>query len=181
MGGLANWMPTYFIQERHLTLKRANLIFGAILLLAGFIGVLAGGQLGDRLARRYPGAHFSFSGWALITSVPFTALAILHPQPVIFWPAMFMTLLLLFLNTGPLNAAMANVLPPDLRARGFALYTVAIHLLGDAISPPLIGKVADHIGLKAPVLVSGLFLGFAGMLLLFGRRHLVADLEAAAR
>ena len=181
MGGLAYWMPFYYVQERHLDLERANFTFGAILLLAGFIGVLAGGQLGDRLARRYPGAHFSFSGWALVASLPFTAVAILAPRPVIFWPAMFMTLLLLFLNTGPLNAAMANVLPPDLRARGFAFYTVAIHLLGDAISPPLIGLAADHVGLMTPVLVSGLFLGVAGLVLFAGRRHLVADLEAATR
>jgi MFS family permease len=181
MGGLANWMPVYFVQERHLTLKRAGFIFGLILLLAGFIGVLVGGQLGDRLARRYPGAHFSLGGWALVASVPFTAVAILAPQPVIFWPAMFMTLLLLFLNTGPLNAAMANVLPADLRALGFALYTVAIHLLGDAISPPLIGLAADHLGLLAPILTSGMLLGVAGLVLLAGRRHLVADLRAAAQ
>jgi MFS family permease len=181
MGGLAYWMPLYYVQERRLDLEAANFKFGAILLLAGFIGVLTGGQLGDRLARRYAGAHFSFSGWALLASVPFTAVAILAPRPVIFWPAMFMTLLLLFLNTGPLNAAMANVLPPDLRARGFALYTVAIHLLGDAISPPIIGLAADHLGLMLPVLVSGLFLGVAGIVLLVGRRHLVADLQAAAR
>jgi MFS family permease len=181
MGGLAYWMPLYYVQERHLALERANLVFGGTLLLAGFIGVLAGGQLGDRLARRYPGAHFSFSGWALIASVPFTALAIMSPRPVIFWPAMFMTLLLLFLNTGPLNAAMANVLPPDLRARGFALYTVAIHLLGDAISPPIIGRAADRFGLMMPVLLSGLFLGVAGLVLFAGRRHLVADLQAAAK
>ena len=57
---------------------------------------------------------------------------------------MFVTLLLLFLNTGPLNAAMANVLPPELRGRGFALYTVAIHLLGDAPSPALIGVASDR-------------------------------------
>jgi MFS transporter, Spinster family, sphingosine-1-phosphate transporter len=181
MGGLANWMPTYYYQERHLPLERANLIFGGILLLAGFIGVLAGGQLGDRLARRHEGAHFTFSGWALIASMPFTAVAILSPRPDIFWPAMFMTLLLLFLNTGPLNAAMANVLPPDLRARGFALYTVAIHLLGDAVSPPAIGLAADHVGLMLPALACGLFLGVAGVVLLVGRRHLIADLRAAAR
>ena len=45
---------------------------------------------------------------------------------------MFVTLLLLFINTGPLNAAMANVLPAELRGRGFAINTMAIHLLGDA-------------------------------------------------
>jgi len=110
----------------------------------------------------------------------YVALAVLSPHPAIFWPAMFITLLLLFLNTGPLNAAMANVLPFDLRARGFALYTVAIHLLGDAISPPLIGVAADHVGLKLPVLASGLLLAVAGVVLLVGRRSLVADLRVAA-
>ena len=129
MGGLAFWMPTYFVQERGLTLARATLLFGACLALAGFLGTLIGGFLGDRLLRRYRAAHFLFSGWTLVASLPFTLLAVLATDPAIFWPAMFVTLLLLFLNIGPLNAAMANVLPAELRARGFAIYTVVIHVL----------------------------------------------------
>ena len=100
------------------------------------------------LARRRPDGHFLLSGVAFVASLPFTLLAVLHPSPAIFWPAMFMTLLLLFINTGPLNAAMANVLPPDLRASGFAVNTMAIHLLGDAPSPLLIGLIKDRIGLR---------------------------------
>ncbi len=84
---------------------------------------------------------------------------------------MFVTLLLLFLNTGPLNAAMANVLPPDLRAIGFALYTVAIHLFGDFPSPTLIGVASDAIGLRLPVLVTGLLLVPAGLVLLLWPAH----------
>ncbi len=178
MGGLATWMPTYFVRERHLPLPRATFLFGTVLVLAGFLGTLAGGQVGDRMARRVPGAHFVFSGWALIASLPFTLLAILSAQPAIFWPALFMTLLLLFVNTGPLNAAMANVLPPDLRARGFAIYSLTIHLLGDALSPALIGVASDSVGLRAPVLVAGVLLAAAGVVLLCGRRTLVGDLEA---
>jgi MFS family permease len=174
-------MPTYFVRERHLALSDATDRFGAALVLAGLIGTLVGGVWGDRLARRRMGAHFSFSGIALLASVPFTLLAILAKSPVIFWPAMFATLLLLFLNTGPLNAAMANVLPPELRARGFSIYTVAIHLLGDAISPSAIGVASDYIGLQLPVLISGLMVAVGGLVLLAGRRHLVADLQAAAR
>jgi predicted MFS family arabinose efflux permease len=181
IGGLAYWMPTYFVRERHLALSDATDRFGTALVLAGLIGTLIGGVWGDHLARRRAGAHFSFSGIALLASVPFTLLAILAKSPVIFWPAMFATLLLLFLNTGPLNAAMANVLPPELRARGFSIYTVAIHLLGDAISPSAIGVASDHVGLQLPVLVSGLMVAVGGLVLLAGRRHLVADLQAAAR
>src|SRR5207302_9491222 len=123
MGGLATWMPTYFVRERGLTLAGAASTFGLILVAAGFIGTLAGGRLSDALARRIPGAHFVLSGWSLVASLAFTLPAVLAPSPAIFWPATFLTLLLLFMNIGPLNAAMANVLPADLRARGFAVTT----------------------------------------------------------
>jgi MFS family permease len=179
IGGLATWMPTYFVRERHLPLETAGITFGAVLCLAGFAGTLVGGQLGDRMAARVRAAHFLVSGWALILSLPFTALAILSPHPAIFWPSMFVTLFLLFLNTGPLNAAMANVLPADLRSRGFALYTVSIHLLGDAISPPLIGAASDSIGLKWPVLATGCLLVLSGLILLTGRSALERDLAGA--
>jgi fucose permease len=90
---------------------------------------------------------------------------------------MFATLFLLFMNIGPLNAAMANVLPADLRARGFAVTTMVMHLLGDAASPYLIGLVSDRIGLTAPVLFTGCMLAVAGVVLLLGRATLETDLE----
>ena len=178
MGGLGAWMPTYFVRERGLGVDAAGTIFGALLLVAGFLGAILGGQIGDRLARRFPGAHFSFSGWALIASIPFTLVAVLAPSPAVFWPAMFGTQLLLFLNLGPLNAALVNVLPSDIRARGVGLHTTVIHLLGDALSPVLIGLISDRIGLRIPVLVTGLLLPLAGLVLLAGRRSLVADLSS---
>src|SRR5262249_47458521 len=111
-------------------------------------------------------------------SLGFTLLAVLSPNPAVFWPAMFVTLFLLFLNIGPLNAAMANVLPADLRARGFALTTMVMHLLGDAASPWLIGAASDRLGLTVPVLASGILLVAAGAVLLLGRAALDRDLAA---
>ncbi len=180
MGGLAHWMTTYFVRTRNMTLADASSAFGTTLVLSGFVGTIVGGQVGDRLAARWQGAHFTFAGWSLLASIPFTLMAILSPRPAIFWPAMFMTLFLLFVGTGPLNAAMANVLPPGLRGRGFAIYTVAIHLLGDALSPALIGLASDRVGLRLPVLGAGLLLAAAGVVLLCGRRALVHDLQQVA-
>jgi MFS-type transporter involved in bile tolerance (Atg22 family) len=158
----------------------AGTAFGGLLLVAGFLGAILGGPISDRLQRRFPGAHFSFSGWALVASIPFTLLALLSPRPALFWPALFTTLLLVFINLGPLNAALVNVLPPDLRARGFGLHTTIIHLLGDALSPFLIGMISDRMGLLAPVLAAGLLLPVAGLVLLIGRRWLVADLAVGS-
>ena len=179
MGGLAAWMPTYFSRVRGLPLARASITFGAIVCLAGFVGTLLGGQLSDAWSRRYSAAPFLLSGLALVASVPFTMLAILSPSPAIFWPAMFVTLALLFFNTGPLNAVMANVLPPDIRARGFGVSTMSIHLGGDALSPVLIGVASTHFGLRLPILVTGLLLLVAGLVLLAGLSALKRDVHLA--
>ncbi len=178
MGGLATWMPTYFVRERGIPLATAASTFGLILVAAGFIGTLIGGRLSDALTRRVPGAHFVLSGWSLVASIAFTLPAVLAPSPAVFWPATFVTLLLLFMNIGPLNAAMANVLPADLRARGFAVTTGVMHLLGDAASPWLIGVASDAVGLTAPVLVTGCLLVVAGIVLLLDRASLVRDMRA---
>jgi MFS transporter, Spinster family, sphingosine-1-phosphate transporter len=178
MGGLATWAPAYFVRERGIPLAVASTTFGLLLVIAGFLGTLIGGRLAQTLARRWPGADFVLSGWSLTISIVFTLFAILSPTPMVFWPAMFAMLLLLFVNIGPLNAAMANVLPAEVRARGFALTTMLIHLLGDAISPWLIGEASDRIGLKIPVLVTGCLLAVAGLVLLFGRKTLEHDLRA---
>src|SRR5262245_43413556 len=179
-GGLAFWMPTYFVRERHIKEADATLLFGGLLLAAGFLGTLIGGRLGDRFARTRPDGHFLLSAVGLVGSAPFTLLAVLHPSPAIFWPSMFTTLLLLFMNMGPLNAAMANVLPADMRGRGVAFNTLSIHVLGDAFSPLIIGAFSDRVGLRLPVLVTGLLLVVAGLVLLAGRSALRRDLATAA-
>jgi MFS transporter, Spinster family, sphingosine-1-phosphate transporter len=179
MGGLATWMPTYFVRERGIPLGTAASTFGLLLVVAGFAGTLVGGRLSDVFTKRAPSAHFTLSGATLVASVVFTLPAILAPAPAVFWPAMFVTLFLLFMNIGPLNAAMANVLPADLRARGFAMTTMVMHLLGDAASPWLIGVASDRVGLTVPVLVTGCMLAVAGLVLLVGRGSLAADMRGS--
>jgi len=176
VGGLATWMPTYFVRVRHLPLASADLMFGGVLAAAGLVGTLIGGRFGDRMAARHPSGHFLLSGGSLLLSVPFAVAGIVAPSPAIFWPAMFVALTLLFLNTGPLNAAMANVLPAQLRGWGFAMNTMAIHLLGDAASPTVIGFASDRIGLYLPVLVTVTLPSLAGLVLLAGRSALTRDL-----
>ena len=180
MGGLATWMPTYFVRERGIPLGTAASTFGLVLVVAGFAGTLAGGRLSDAYAKRSRSAHFTLSGATLVASIVFTVPAVLAPSPAVFWPSMFVTLFLLFMNVGPLNAAMANVLPADLRARGFAVTTMVMHLLGDAASPWLIGVASDRIGLTAPVLATGCLLAAAGVVLLAGRGTVAADMPEQA-
>ena len=52
----------------------------------------------------------------------------------------------LFLNTGPLNAALVCSVGPRLRATAVAMNVLFIHALGDAISPPIMGAISDATG-----------------------------------
>jgi MFS transporter, Spinster family, sphingosine-1-phosphate transporter len=178
MGGLGAWMPTYFVRERHLGVAQAGTLFGGLLLAAGFVGTLLGGVVGDRLAVKHRGAHFTFSAVTLLASLPFTVAAIVSATPWLYWSAMGLSLFCLFLNYGPLNAAMVNVLPSHTRARGVGLHTTTIHVFGDAFSPFLIGAASDAIGLRIPVLATGLLVALSAALLLAGRGLLVKDLNA---
>jgi MFS transporter, Spinster family, sphingosine-1-phosphate transporter len=83
----------------------------------------------------------------------------------------FLAQFFIFLNSGPINAAIVNGVPPAFRAFAMGLNVLFIHMLGDAISPTAIGKVADMSSLSLaielnalPVLLGGLALLMAGKL-----------------
>jgi len=52
----------------------------------------------------------------------------------------------LFMNIGPCNAVIANVIPPTLRSAAFAISLFSIHFLGDVWSNPLVGYFSDTFG-----------------------------------
>jgi MFS family permease len=82
----------------------------------------------------------------------------------------------LFFNTGPSNTILANVTHPSIRSTAFALNIFLIHLLGDAISPPVIGAIVGSQGRwnLAFFVVAGVMAVAAG-LWLWGARYLQAD------
>jgi fucose permease len=58
----------------------------------------------------------------------------------------------LFLNTGPINALIVNSVRPAIRATAVAVSIFMIHILGDAISPTLIGHISDRTDLQTGML-----------------------------
>ncbi|MBL9036999.1 MAG: hypothetical protein JNG84_00665, partial [Archangium sp.] len=50
---------------------------------------------------------------------------------------------------GPINALLINAVPSPLRPRAVSLTVLITHLLGDAISPSVVGFISDHSSLHA--------------------------------
>jgi MFS family permease len=180
LGGFAAWLPTYFIRVHGLSLGVASPAIGGVTVVAGLGGTLLGGWWGDRLLRRTGKAYFLVSGWGLLLSVPGALLAIAAGDPWLALGAIFVAEVLVFLNTGPLNALIVAVTAPEIRARAFGLNIFAIHAFGDALSPALLGHVSDLTDLSTALTLPAFFLAAAGLLCLWGARGLPADLAAAA-
>jgi hypothetical protein len=180
IGGVAAWMPTYLTIDRGMSSERAGLIFGGIVVVAGLVATLGGGMAGDWLRNRIPGSYFLVSALGMLCGFPLFLVLLITPFPL-GWVVLFLAVFCLFFNTGPSNTALANTTPPAIRASAFAVNILIIHMLGDAISPGLIGLIRDHVSLKAGfVAVSGMmFLG--GVLWLWGMRYLQIDTELAPR
>jgi predicted MFS family arabinose efflux permease len=143
MGGLAYWMPAFLERVRGIPRSEATVSFGAIVVITGFVGTFAGGWLGDYCAKYSRQAFLWLSGIATLVAAPFVWMALTTKSPVLYLICMVAAQLLMFLSTGPINAAIVNLVLPTMRASAIALSVFAIHVLGDALSPYLIGAISD--------------------------------------
>jgi predicted MFS family arabinose efflux permease len=178
VGGLAAWVPTYLVRVRGMGLAEANLVFGLLTLVSGLGGTMAGGWLGDRLLPRVPTAYFLVSGVGLALSVPCAAAVILLEDRTWVLIAIFLAEVFIFLNTGPLNAIIANVSRAGVRASAYAVNIFVIHALGDAISPTIVGMVSDRVGLSAAFWIAPGALALAALFCFWGMRSYAEDAES---
>jgi MFS family permease len=179
IGGIGFFMPRYLEVEGKLDPKKSTPIFGGILVVAGLLATLAGGIAGDKLRHRFSGSYFLVSAGGMLVGFPLTLLMLVTPFPAC-WGVIFLAVFCLFFNTGPSNTIIANVTPPTVRATAFALNILVIHLLGDAISPPIIGWVAEHSSMKWGFAVVSAMMAAGGIIWLLGARYLKEDTERAS-
>ncbi len=175
LGGLAQWVPTFLYRIHHLSVAEGNTLFGAITVLSGISGTLTGGWLGDRLQKKSTRGYLLVSGWGFLLGAPVAAFALLTTSVTACLAAIFFAEFLLFLNTGPLNTLIVNVTRPSVRARAFAVNIFFIHVLGDAISPTILGLLSDLWGLRSSLLITPLAIVAAALLAFLCMRFIDRD------
>jgi len=180
LGGFAVWMPSFFHRQWNLSVGEAGTLFGAVTVVSGILGSLAGGWLSDWALRLTSKSHFLVSGLGLILGMPLAVCTVLAGD--LRWAilALFAAEFFLFLNMGPLNAVIVAVTELKSRSMAFAANIFVIHALGDAISPTAIGAASEHFGLRAALIGASLALGLAGGFCFWGMLHYDADSQRIA-
>jgi MFS family permease len=151
VGGLAYWMPAFLERVRGIPRSEATVSFGTIVVVTGFVGTFVGGWMGDYFARNSRQAYLWLSAVATLIAAPFVWMALTTTSHSMYQVYMVTAQLCLFLSTGPINAAIVNLVIAGERATAIALSVFAIHLLGDALSPFLVGALSDFFSLAQAV------------------------------
>jgi MFS family permease len=143
---------TPFLQRFHgLGLYDANVISALVVGVVGGIGLLLGGWLSDRLARRRVDGRLLLSAVAMLAGAPCVFFAIAQPSGSI---APFIVLMSIGIATmhayyPTVYAAIQDVVEPRMRGTAVALYFMAMYLLGGSLGPIATGMLSDHFARRA--------------------------------
>jgi predicted MFS family arabinose efflux permease len=169
MGGISNWVPEFLRRYSGLSVGTSSLVVGGITVVDGIAGTLVGGWLAQRWLRTNDRALYLLSFWSVALTLPCGALLFFGP-PKWAVPVLLVTEFFLFLNTGPLNAAIVNSVSAPVRATAISVNLFCIHAFGDTFSPTIIGAISDKTNLRVGLGVTLIFLVISAIILLAGSR-----------
>lgn len=173
-GGIADWFPTFLSRLRGMTLAQADYAIGLSAVVGGLLGTTLGGFVGDWLKKWTRQPYLAVSGLAMVPAVALVCLALFVLRvPSAIIGCVLAAQLFLWAYNSPVNALIVNSVEPGLRARAFGLSILCIHLLGDVLSPPLIGLVSDATGnLEGALVMVPVTTLLGGLIWLYGWRRL---------
>ena len=123
----------------------ANIVLRLTTLSAGALGTFGGGWIADRAAARKHNGYFLVCAAGSLLGIIPSVIALISHQPLLFIPAIFLTVFFLFINNAPFHAILVGSVPPAIRASAMALNIVAIHMFGDVISRGGVGVLSTNL------------------------------------
>jgi len=182
IGPLAHWMPSIISRSFSMSPEAASAHVGAVSILTGVGGSLAGGFLADYLATRQLLQHPHVQPCLvyLVLSAPCAALLAFATDLHVALIALACSQVLIFATFSPLNLVIVQTAASANRSLALSLTICSLHVFGDAPAMWLFGVVSDRFthptfpssltpsanGLRLAVLLSSLPLLLSGLALL---------------
>jgi len=148
IGALSDWYDEFLLRSVPGTsVKQAGLVLGAATLLGGVGGVSLGSQVAQALKSRWQNAFFSVPALFMVPSAVMMFLSVnVTVNANLSYLFVLLAEISFFAYMAPVNTAMLNCMPVHLRARSGAMSILLSHVLGDVISPPIVGAISDSTG-----------------------------------
>jgi MFS family permease len=173
------WMPTYLKREFGMSLSMAGLSATAYLQIASVLGVITGGVLADRLARKHRGGRMMAQAVGLFAGVPFIFLT--------GWTLSIPVLVLALIGFGYFKgmydaniwASLHDVIKPERRATAVGVMN-SIGWLGGGAGSYAVGVAAPVFGMSGCLSANSLVYLLVGLLMIFGVRAYMRNTGSAA-
>jgi len=172
VGAFSYWAPKFIINRYGLDVGKANLIFGALTVVGGAVGTAIGGTWADRQSKAVDATRAATGGVDVsldekrrvngllricatgsLIAAPLAVVAFLAPTATIFFIAVFLCEIALFLSTSPINGVVLRSVPTALRAAAMAGTIFAIHMFGDLWSPAALGFMAKALPMTVAMMI----------------------------
>lgn len=144
--GVATWLPSFFIRAHGWTPSEIGVAFGIVQLTAGVVGVIFGGWLGDVLKQKgIADGRLRVGLVAAILGVPF---AIAMPFLADGNTALALSIATTFFFTmcfGAAPAAIAEIMPNQMRGQASAVYLFIVNLIGLGLGPTAVALVTKYV------------------------------------
>lgn len=131
---------------RGMTMAQAGMWIGGLTATAGLLGISLGTFFADFGLRFTKRSYLLLATLVVAISSPLGFFAVLQPERAVSLSLLFGAMVLLSMVLGPCNTVIANVVPANKRASGYALYIFLIHVFGDISSPLILGWVSILFG-----------------------------------
>lgn len=140
------WGPVYFMRVHGLKPAEVGMVFALGFGVFGTLGVLAGGALSDRVARRGRlDAPLQVSLWSAVVQAPLFVGAYLVPSRLGAEAIFIITLFFASLYGGLQAAAIQAMTPNRMRGQVSALYLTIANLMGLGLGPTWTALMTEHL------------------------------------
>ncbi len=141
--GLLFWMPSFLVRSYGLDLMHAARTLGALVLVAGILGIWVGGVLADRGGARNPRAYGLVPAVAFVVTVPLYVVGVLSPDLGTAIAVLFLPTALALAWLGPVTSAIQHLVPANMRTTASATFLFINNLIGLGIGTPIMGLLSD--------------------------------------
>jgi MFS family permease len=145
LGANAYWLPTALTRRFDMSVGAAGTLAGGVIVLGGLLGTLLGGWLADRRRRHAATADLEISIVGFMLGAVLIVVALVAPFGL-FLPSFLLTVICLYLYTGPFGAIQQNVVVPTLRASAVTVGQLISHVFGDSYAAAVVGLLSDSLG-----------------------------------
>jgi MFS family permease len=180
------FLPLYLTSAKgpfHLDDSTQALVIGAVGVVGGLTGVLLGGNVSDWLGKRFDGARVLIGAFGSAIALPALIIALVTPSLPVFILCATIAIAALYLQVGPLAAAVQDATPPLLRSSAIAVTLLLSHLLGDIWATTGVGWISDRLGGQpgAALLIVGIPALLLGIIVSWiGSRYYAAEARELA-